>query len=104
MVTSSRLRNTTPARGHCARGEMNPPQAPRILGPTPRRGAGMFDYVIVGGGSAGCVLAGRLSEDPDVTVCLVEAGPADTTENIHVPALGGRLFRTHLDWDYDSHE
>ena len=63
----------------------------------------MYDYVIVGGGSAGCVLAARLSEDPDVTVCLIEAGPADTSPNIHVPAGAARLFRTQLDWDYDSH-
>jgi choline dehydrogenase len=63
----------------------------------------MYDYVIIGGGSAGCVLAARLSEDPDVKVCLIEAGPADTSPNIHVPAGAAKLFRTHLDWDYDSH-
>jgi choline dehydrogenase len=60
----------------------------------------MFDYVIVGAGSAGCVLAARLSEDPDVSVLLVEAGPPDTKENIHVPAAFGSLFKTDVDWDY----
>jgi choline dehydrogenase-like flavoprotein len=64
----------------------------------------MYDYVIVGAGSAGCVLAARLSEDPDVRVCLVEAGPADTAMNIHIPSAFGRLFRTSVDWDYDTHE
>jgi choline dehydrogenase-like flavoprotein len=44
-----------------------------------------FDYVIVGGGSAGCVLAGRLSEDPSVSVCLLEAGGPDTSALIHAP-------------------
>ena len=61
---------------------------------------GMYDYVIVGAGSAGCVLAARLSEDPDVSVLLVEAGPPDTKENIHVPAAFGSLFKTDVDWDY----
>ena len=39
-----------------------------------------FDYVIVGGGSAGCVLANRLSEDENVSVCLIETGPKDNSE------------------------
>src|SRR5690242_1217496 len=63
-----------------------------------------YDYVIVGAGSAGCVLAARLSEDPDVRVCLVEAGPADTEPNLHVPAAFAKLFRTELDWDYSTAE
>ena len=45
-----------------------------------------FDYVIVGGGSAGCVLASRLTEDPGVSVCLLEAGPVDKSVLIHCPA------------------
>ena len=60
----------------------------------------MYDYVIVGAGSAGCVLAARLSEDPDVSVLLIEAGPPDDKENIHVPAAFGSLFKTDVDWDY----
>lgn len=64
----------------------------------------MYDYVVVGAGSTGCVLAARLSEDPDVKVCLIEAGPEDTLDNIHIPAAFGELFRTRVDWDYDTHE
>jgi len=45
-----------------------------------------FDYVIVGGGSAGCTIASRLTEDPDVTVCLLENGGPDTSVLIHAPA------------------
>ena len=46
---------------------------------------GSFDYVIVGGGSAGCVLANRLSEERDISVCLIEAGPPDRHPLIHMP-------------------
>jgi choline dehydrogenase len=62
----------------------------------------MFDYVIVGAGSAGCVLAARLSEDPDVRVLLLEAGPPDTKENVHVPLGYLQLGGTDVDWDYHS--
>ncbi|MFE5483950.1 GMC family oxidoreductase [Streptomyces sp. NPDC056527] len=62
----------------------------------------MYDYVIVGAGSAGCVLAARLSEDPDVRVALIEAGGPDTAQEIHVPAAFPQLFKSALDWDLDS--
>jgi choline dehydrogenase len=61
-----------------------------------------YDYVIVGAGSAGCVLANRLSEDPDVSVLLLEAGPPDVNDNIHVPLGYLKLARTEIDWDFDS--
>jgi choline dehydrogenase-like flavoprotein len=60
----------------------------------------MYDYVIVGAGSAGCVLANRLSEDPEASVLLVEAGPPDTADFIHIPAAFSALFRTQHDWDH----
>ena len=60
----------------------------------------MFDYVIVGGGSAGCVLARRLSEIPDVTVCLLEAGPPDRHPLIHMPMGILWLMRSRvLNWN-----
>jgi choline dehydrogenase-like flavoprotein len=62
----------------------------------------VFDYVVVGAGSAGCVIAARLSEDPDVSVALVEAGPPDSAPEIRIPAAFGSLFKTRCDWDFDS--
>jgi choline dehydrogenase-like flavoprotein len=57
-----------------------------------------FDYVIVGAGSAGCVLAARLSEDPAVRVCVIEAGPPDTADEIHLPAGVLALAQSKYDW------
>jgi choline dehydrogenase len=62
------------------------------------------DYVIVGSGSAGCVLAARLSEDPDVQVLLLEAGGPDTAAEIHVPAMFPIMFKSSLDWDLTGEE
>jgi Choline dehydrogenase and related flavoproteins len=60
------------------------------------------DYVIVGAGTAGCVLAGRLSEDADVDVLLLEAGGPDSAAEIHIPAMFPALFKSSLDWESGS--
>lgn len=60
----------------------------------------MYDYIIVGAGSAGCALASRLTEDPQTTVLLLEAGGADTKTEIHIPAAFSKLFKGPFDWDY----
>ena len=62
----------------------------------------MYDYVIVGAGSAGCVLANRLSEDPDVSVLVLEAGGPDGNDLVHMPLAWPALFRTDQDWDYST--
>jgi len=62
----------------------------------------MYDYVIVGAGSAGCVLANRLSADPAVTVALVEAGGPDRKQEVHIPAAFSKLFKTPLDWNFNT--
>jgi choline dehydrogenase-like flavoprotein len=59
----------------------------------------VYDYVIVGAGSAGCVLAARLTEDPDVRVGVLEAGGPDTANEIHTPAAFPAVFKSSLDWD-----
>jgi len=61
-----------------------------------------YDYVIVGGGSAGCVLAARLSEDRSIRVALFEAGPIDDAPEIQIPVAFPQLLKSGLDWDYSS--
>jgi len=60
----------------------------------------VYDYVIVGAGAAGCVLANRLSADPSVRVALVEAGGADRKLEIRIPAAFSKLFKTAVDWNF----
>ena len=62
-----------------------------------------FDYIIIGAGSAGCVLANRLSEDPNVRVLLLEAGGRDWHPFIHMPAgLAKLVGKKGVNWDYDT--
>jgi choline dehydrogenase len=63
----------------------------------------LYDYIIVGAGSAGCVLAARLTEDPQVRVLLVEAGPTDRSWRIDMPsAVGSLLSSDRFNWNYVS--
>ena len=61
-----------------------------------------FDYIVVGAGSAGCVLANRLTEDPSTRVLLLEAGGRDRSLNIKIPAAFANQFHTKLDWDFHT--
>ena len=62
-----------------------------------------YDYIIVGAGSAGCVVANRLSADPKVSVCLIEAGGSDKSLWVKIPAgifglLAGPVFDSDFFW------
>ena len=61
-----------------------------------------FDFVIVGAGSAGCALARRLTDDPSVTVALIEAGGEPSHPHIAAPTEYFNLWGTEIDWDYQS--
>src|SRR3954451_8274889 len=61
-----------------------------------------YDYIVVGAGSGGCVLANRLSADPSVRVLLLEAGGSDRKLNVRIPVGFAKQFRTDLDWNSSS--
>lgn len=63
-----------------------------------------YDYIIVGAGSAGCVLAARLTENPHFRVLLLEAGGPDNPREVRIPAAFSKLFKTPVDWDYSTEE
>jgi choline dehydrogenase len=62
----------------------------------------MVDYIVVGAGSAGCVLANRLTENRDISVLLLEAGGPDSHPEIHIPARWLDLLGTEFDWSYKT--
>ena len=64
----------------------------------------VHDYVIVGAGSAGAVLAARLTEDPRVTVLLLEAGGEADADEVRIPAAFSTMFKTRWDWNYTTTE
>ena len=69
----------------------------------PASATSAYDYIVVGAGSAGCVLAGRLSEDPGARVLLIEAGPRDWHPFIHMPAgLAKLVNRKGVNWNYST--
>ena len=61
-----------------------------------------YDYIIVGAGTAGCVLANRLTEDPNVTVLLLEAGPVDSKYLVSIPLTQSEVMLSELDWKYKT--
>ena len=116
LARRARFQNRLKPRGPCAAKPGQYISAPgpgkqekRVVadaraGPGARETGGMsdtVDYIVVGAGSAGCVLANRLSEDGAHAVCLLEAGPRDRYPWIHIPiGYGKTMFHKEVNWGY----
>ncbi|MFK7804344.1 MAG: GMC family oxidoreductase, partial [Anaerolineae bacterium] len=61
-----------------------------------------YDYIIIGAGSAGCVIANRLSASGEHSVLLLEAGGPDKAKEVHIPAAFSKLFKSEHDWAYQT--
>jgi len=62
-----------------------------------------FDYIVVGGGSGGCAVAGRLSEDPDISICLLETGKSDDQTLIKTPFCTALMLPTSINnWAFET--
>lgn len=59
-----------------------------------------YDHIVIGAGSAGCVVAARLSEDPHRSVLLIEAGGSNRRLDVRAPAAFSKQFHSKVDWDY----
>jgi choline dehydrogenase len=62
----------------------------------------LYDYIVIGAGSAGCALASRLTERPNTNVLIMEAGVPDRKREIHIPAAFSKLFRSAVDWNFST--
>lgn len=67
-------------------------------------GNSSYDFIVVGAGSAGCVLAARLTENPQSRVLLLEAGGSDSAKEVQIPAAFSKLFKTPVDWNCSTEE
>src|SRR5215471_3258311 len=88
------------SRSRSGPGKPNSAVGSSSIAPSYARAVSDHDYVIVGAGSAGCVLAARLSEDPAVRVLLLEAGPRDRKLEIRIPAAFSKLYDSDVDWGF----
>ena len=69
-----------------------------------KHGMARYDYIVIGAGSAGSVVANRLTEDPETRVLLLEAGSPDTKPEIQVPSAWPTLLGSEVDWAYFTEE
>jgi len=103
MAEAKRARSHKNAKRRMAPRGDNPMRTEQVSAPPDRKQKGEFDYIVVGAGTAGCVLANRLTEDPNVSVLLLEAGGKDNYHWIHVPV--GYLYcigNSRTDWLYKT--